>query len=467
VRDGVLAEIMSGRHIRLHHDPGTDTAPLELAEMRSIFAQPITIAGAVIGGLYLCDRAGGEPFNDADEEIAGVVATVAAAIVRRTRLRQAAEQRLQWLTESAALTRALLSGEHDNLLRLVVERVRDSAQCDLVAVLAEQADGRSHEVIQAAGPRAAALAGRVVSAGVGAAARGVPDPAPRLVSELSSGGRQTELGDLVGAESAILAPLTGGGVEHGLLAMYRRAERPAFTEAEAAAATMFAAQMSLALELAEQRAIRERGALLDERGRIARDLHDHVIQRLFAIGLTMQSAAAQVGTQASAGLIECVEGIDEAITQIRSTIYRLTGPLVSAENSIRTRAARLVEDMTPVLGFRPDLEIQGPVDFGVEADLTDDCIAVLREALTNAAKHAHASRVTVSISVNSTELTLEVTDDGRGIGAVARRSGLANLRTRAERRSGRLIVASGPARGTRLTWTVPLGNGSSPIRSAG
>jgi signal transduction histidine kinase len=252
-----------------------------------------------------------------------------------------------------------------------------------------------------------------------------------------------------------------------MLAMFRRPERPAFTVADADVAVMFVAQMTLALELADTRAKRERGALLDERGRIARDLHDHVIQRLFAIGLTTQSVTAQVDQRAADRLQDCVAGIDEAITQIRSTIYRLTGPLVSAENSIRTRAARLVEDMAPVLGFRAELDVRGPIDFGVEDDLTDDCVAVLREALTNAAKHAQANRVSVTITVSAAELCLEVTDDGRGIGGVSRRSGLANLRTRAERRRGRLIVASGAPRGTRLTWTVPIGTASRSVRSVG
>jgi signal transduction histidine kinase len=196
-------------------------------------------------------------------------------------------------------------------------------------------------------------------------------------------------------------------------------------------------------------------------------LHDHVIQRLFAIGLTLQSAATQAELRSTNRLQDSVAGIDETISQIRATIYRLTGPLTSAENSIRTRAARLVEDMTVVLGFRAELDVRGPVDFGVEDDVTDDCIAVLREALTNVGKHASASRVDVAISASTSELTLEVTDDGCGIGAVSRRSGLANLRTRAERRHGRLIVASGTSRGTRLTWSVPIGAGSGRVRSVG
>jgi signal transduction histidine kinase len=467
VREGALAPVLDGQRVSAGLRDAAAGPALALLQAGRMLGVPIVIDGDTRGGLYVFDRQDDAPFDAEDEELAGLLADVAASVIRRKRLRQAAEQRHRWLTESAALTREMLAGAEVDPLRLVVTRVRDIADADLVAVLAERPDQHSYEMIEAAGPHAAALQGKAVSAGTTLAASIIADGMPRLVSELSSAGRATDLAELIGAESAILVPLSGAGVERGLLTMYRRPERPRFTAAEADAATLFAAQISLALELAEARARRERSALLDERSRIARDLHDHVIQRLFAIGLTLNGVSPQTDGAAAARLHDCIEGIDAAIGQIRSTIYRLAGPLVSAENSIRARAARLVEDMTPVLGFLAELDVRGPLDFGVEDDLTDDCIAVLREALTNAAKHAQASRVTVTITVNPHELTLEVTDDGCGIGAVSRRSGLANLRTRAERRRGRLIVASGPTRGTRLTWTVPLGNGTSPVRSAG
>lgn len=462
VRDGPLAPVVEdGRIVTL----AGEQRELELAQLTCVLGVPIERDGGTVGGLYLCDPLDARAFDDSDEQRALLLARVAASVIGRARLSHAAEQRQRWLSESAALTRALLAGEDLNPLRLVVERVRDMADADLVAVLAERGE-RVYEVIEAAGLHAAAVIGRTVSAGAAPRASQVrAEVAPRVVSDMSATDRLAELADIVGAESAILAPFAGGGVERGLFTMYRRPERAAFTAAEIDAATMFAAQLSLALELADSRAKRERGALLDERGRIARDLHDHVIQRLFAIGLTTQSISAQVDARVAGRLQDCVEGIDETIAQIRSTIYRLTGPLVSAENSVRARAARLVEDMAPVLGFRAELDVRGPVDFGVEDDLTDDCIAVLREALTNAAKHAQASRVTVTITASAVELCLEVTDDGRGIGAVTRRSGLTNLRTRAERRHGRLIVASGAPRGTRLTWTVPIGSASRSVRS--
>lgn len=471
VREGPLAPVVAAAQIvrvsAAGQGRGTGFATAAVGEVLGV---PVHVEDVTLGGLYACDRLDDAAFSDADTELAVLLADVTATVIRRSRLTQAADQRQRWMAESAELTRALLSGEHANPLQLVVERVRDIADSDLVAVVAERPDRRSYEVIEAAGPYASTLQGRVVTADAELASRVIAEGAPRVVSDLSSSSSHSDradLAELVGAESAILAPLAGGGVEHGVLAMYRRPERPPFTESEVAAATLFTAQLTLALELADNRAKRERSALLDERGRIARDLHDHVIQRLFAIGLTLQSAATQADLRAANRLQDSITGIDETISQIRATIYRLTGPLISAENSIRTRAAHLVEDMTAVLGFRAELDVRGPVDFGVEDDVTDDCIAVLREALTNVAKHAAATRVDVAISVNASELALEVCDDGRGIGAVSRRSGLANLRARAERRHGRLIVASGASRGTRLTWTVPIGAAPGRVRSVG
>ena len=120
------------------------------------------------------------------------------------------------------------------------------------------------------------------------------------------------------------------------------------------------------------------------------------------------------------------------------------------------QAERLVAELTPVLGFAPELQLRGPVDFGLDEDVTDDCVAVLREALSNVARHARATRATIVIAVTDETLTLEVLDDGGGIRDVARRSGLANLRTRAERRGGTLTLTSAPGAGTHLVWAIPL-----------
>jgi len=196
-------------------------------------------------------------------------------------------------------------------------------------------------------------------------------------------------------------------------------------------------------------------ALLEERARIARDLHDHVIQRLFAIGLSIQRTANELPDPASRRLRAAIDDIDETIAQIRTTIYRLNAPIPVAETSLRARIDQLVDDLEPVLGVRPDLEINDAVDLGVSGELADDCVAVLREALSNVARHAAATAVAVRVCVTPDELRIEVTDDGRGIGGATRRSGLANLRDRARCRDGELTVTTRDPSGTRLCWTVP------------
>jgi signal transduction histidine kinase len=287
----------------------------------------------------------------------------------------------------------------------------------------------------------------------------IAEGVPRVLTRLSARPRRAELAEIVGAESAILVPLTGPGIEQGMLAVVRRPTKPSFSTAEIEATTMFAAQMTLALQFAENRARRERVALLDERDRIARDLHDHVIQRLFAIGLTMQNVGAQSSDADAKRLLAAVDDLDETIAQIRSTIYRLTTPILSADSSIKLRVGRLIDELEEVLGTRPELDVRGAVDLSVPDELTDDSVAVVREALTNVARHADATWASVRITADPEQLQIEILDNGRGIGTASRRSGLANLRARAERRAGRLTISDRAPSGTHLTWAVPLASG--------
>ncbi|MDT4901344.1 MAG: hypothetical protein QOJ78_2274, partial [Pseudonocardiales bacterium] len=278
---------------------------------------------------------------------------------------------------------------------------------------------------------------------------------PMNIEHLDELALPAEVRDTVDIDPVILVPLTGTAPGHGVLCIGRRTGRRAFTAAETGMATMFAGQVALALELAASLARRDQLALVEERDRIARDLHDHVIQRLFAIGLTMENAATKLTGTPADRVRASVDEIDETIKQIRTTIYQLTGPIVSPHTSLRTQAIRLFDDLEVALDFRPDLAVDGPVDFGVNEDVVDDCLAVLREALTNVARHAHATRAEVVITVNTTLVQLDVRDNGCGIGAASRRSGLANLRARAERRHGSLTVQANGAHGTWLRWSIP------------
>ena len=223
-------------------------------------------------------------------------------------------------------------------------------------------------------------------------------------------------------------------------------------------AAHFAGQASVAMELASARAVQQRMELLDERGRIARDLHDHVIQQLFGTGLELQSVAGSLGSMpqkvAADRIIASVENLDASISQIRTIIFALSAHTDEARNTVRHWIIDLAKELTPGLGSAPRLTFAGPVDLIVTDEMATDVVAVTREALMNVIKHAGAEHTSVSLTALDGSVALEIVDDGSGFDGSPRRSGVANLETRATERGGTLVVDS-DATGTRLLWTVP------------
>ncbi|MDW6064841.1 sensor histidine kinase [Streptomyces sp. FXJ1.4098] len=223
----------------------------------------------------------------------------------------------------------------------------------------------------------------------------------------------------------------------------------------------FAAQAALALELARHRAESERLALRHDRDRIARDLHDLAIQRLFATGLTLQSAGRLIKHPEAAERVgRAVDDLDETIKIIRSTIFalRVVGDGDAEATGLRWRLVKAVRSASDVLGFTPSLVVDGPVDTDVPDEVADQVLAVLAEALSNTARHAQARRVDVRLNVGA-EVALTVTDDGVGMGGSAPSGGLVNMRSRAQLHDGTLHIEAPEAGGTRLVWRVPLASG--------
>ena len=228
---------------------------------------------------------------------------------------------------------------------------------------------------------------------------------------------------------------------------------------------------SVAIELAAARAEQQRCAVDEERDRIAADLHDHVIQRLFATGLALQSIAATLppdtlphaiggsgsGATAAARITATIHDLDDTIGQIRSTIFALHHLAQPADSGLRGQILDVIVEVTPALGFTPALRVDGPVDAPTPAGVGEDLVAVLREALSNIARHAHAHSSDIEIRVGSGRLTLDIHDDGAGVDpANQRRSGLGNLRHRAEHHGGTFSITPRRPGGTTLCWTVPL-----------
>jgi signal transduction histidine kinase len=213
----------------------------------------------------------------------------------------------------------------------------------------------------------------------------------------------------------------------------------------------------VALELDRSRANRQAMALLREHDRIAADLHDHVIQELFATGMGLQGMLAAIDRPELRGrLVGYVDALDATIRRIRATIFQLQHDQAVSE-PLKERLLKVVEEEDTALGTAIDVSFSGPVDDDVPAHLAEDVVAVVREALSNAARHAHADNVRMSVAVTGDRVKVQIEDDGIGLDNSTRSSGLTNLRQRAERHHGTFDIASSPEGGTTMRWTAPFG----------
>ncbi|MEV5607660.1 GAF domain-containing protein [Streptomyces sp. NPDC052225] len=463
---GLLGELIRHpeplRLPELADHPASSGFPPHHPPMHSFVGVPIRVREAVFGNLYLTQKRGDGDFDDEDVAVLQTLGAAAGVAIENARLYEEVQLRERWLRLSAEFTGSLLSGtEETQVLRMMVERAREIATADLgvVALVVPGRDelhesmalGRSadahHDVTL---PRAGTFAGTALAAGEPITSDDIRKD-PRITYQPS---RWDGLGP------AVAVPIGTSDGMRGVLMLARRAEHTPFSAAELTPLVGFAGQAALALELADRRRDAEQMSLLEDRDRIARDLHDLAIQRLFATGMTLQSAQRFVQhPEASERLMRAVDDLDTTIKIIRSTIFGLRereAPKAGA--GLRVRTVRAVEEAARVLGFTPALRMEGLIDVDVPGAVADDVLAVLVEALTNVARHAAASAVEVTLAVRGREVTLTVEDDGVGIPNVeeVHRSGLANLAARATRRGGTLTTTARDDSGTRLEWRVPL-----------
>ena len=225
----------------------------------------------------------------------------------------------------------------------------------------------------------------------------------------------------------------------------------------------FAAQAGVALELAASRAEAERLSLYKDRDRIARDLHDQVIQRLYATGMSLEGTMPLVTRpEVASRITNAVDAMDETIREIRATIFALQARDTAGEPDLRSDVVDLVEEMTPMLGFAPSLRLGAGLGGPIKPQVAEQALVTLREALSNAARHAAATKVDVTVDVGpEVMLTVVVADNGTGIPNGGRRSGLNNLARRAEELGGTFRIApvdpNAASPGTKLEWCVPAG----------
>jgi len=455
VGHGLLGALIDDpRPIRLSHisdDPRSSGFPAHHPPMDTFLGVPIRVRDKVFGNLYLSNRSTGE-FTADDEQLVKSLAGTAGFAIENARLYAETRRRQAWAAASAEITAAMLSADGDDPLATLLERLLVLAEADLVALTGRVSPGDEIEVTVAHGAAADTLVGRRFPAAQTMAGRVFDGGQPLLVTEGSAFRVEAPAAPDRGPVMAL--PLTAGGLVQAVLVITRERGRQSFDAADLEMAADFADQASVALELIKSRTAQQLVLVQEDRARIARDLHDHVIQQLFGTGLQLQSVAGSVDEPTGRKIIESVSNIDGAIAQIRTAIFALAMPRTGESVTIRHRLIDLLTEMTLLLGRAPTIEFSGPVDLIVTGSLADDVLAVAREALTNTARHAGAETSSMRLSTDGTEIVLTVEDDGHGIGESTRRSGLANLETRAQARGGGSTVDSG-ATGTRLTWRVP------------
>lgn len=441
------------RLTRLGDDLRSVGFPEHHPPMSSFLGVPIRLRDEVFGNLYLCDRRDEEPFNADDEEFAKALATSAGVAIENARLYQASRHRQRWAEGSAQLVGELIDPGADSL-QVVADRVRELADADLVTVLLP-VDG-TLVARRTSGDEADRLLDQKVVTDDSLASEAIRSGRPQLIDDIADPPLTTDpSAKPYGAEMAV--PMLASNGPHGVLLVARYRGRPRFTETDIDVAASFAAHATMALELTQAHRDREQMLLLRDRERIARDLHDHVIQRLFATGLTLQALASGVGSEeARAGLAAQIDEIDQIGRQVRNTIFELQPP--ATPTNLRTDVLRAVRAAAKLFVTPPQVRFSGPVDTLVPVALHEDIVAVVREGLSNTARHANAGRVEVLVHAQADAVRIEVRDDGVGIEAsgVLVRSGLQNLQARATHLGGTMDVVRGEPAGTVLSWTAPL-----------
>ena len=425
--------------------------------MRGFLGVPVRIRDTVFGNLYLTEKKNGEEFTSEDEQVAVALAAAAGVVIENARLYDQAAGRQRWLEAAAEITTALLGDVgRDEVLQLVADRAREvsAAQLSTVALRDEETGSLVVEVVS--GQVDTSCVGTALPTDRGVAAAVMASGEEVVVAEPGPAADREPPLDRDDLSRIMAIPLCADGGLTGVLTLaWAESARHPEPFIDTRLPASFAEQAALALQVAGARQDRALLAVYEDRDRIGRDLHDLVIQRLFAIGLTLENASRMaVRPEVETRISAAVDDIDLTIREIRRTIFELgsgRGVLVD----LRAEVGALIEEQAVLLGFRPTWTTDGPIDSAIPDAARPHLLAVLREALSNAARHAMASRVDVRLAVGD-EVVLTVVDDGVGLPDDVTPSGLRNIAARAEQLGGTCSVVAGETGGTTVRWIVPL-----------
>ncbi len=432
--------------------------------MQGFLGVPVRVRDEVFGNLYLTNKRGGGEFTEDDEAVLVALGAAAGVAVENARLYDAARRQQRWIQASAEVTTRLLSGsEPGEVLADITRQALQLSGADLAVLARPDQEERRLIITHAEGDGAAAALGLVLPVGQSLSGRVLATGEPMTSADFAADERASKAARDAMSQigPAMVFPLGAPGNVRGVLTIGRRHGAAPFPQAQADVVASFAAQAAVALELAASRENAERLNLYEDRDRIARDLHDLVIQRLYATGMSLEGTLPMVTRPAVTSRISnAVDAMDETIKDIRATIFQLQARGDADQPDLRGDILALVEEMTSMLGFAPSLRLGAGLGAEVSGEVAEQALAALREALSNAARHSGASQVDVAVDADPDgTLTVKVTDDGTGLPSGGRRSGLSNLARRAEKLGGELQLGPadpGAARpGTRLEWRVP------------
>jgi signal transduction histidine kinase len=445
--------------------PASSGFPEGHPPMRSFLGVPVRVRDEVFGNLYLTGKRGGGSFTEDDESVLVALGAAAGVAVENARLYDAAQRQQRWIQASAEVTTRLLSGvPPGEVLADVTRQARELSGADLAVLAVPDDEGRHLTIAYADGDGADAARGLILPAGQSLSGRVLATGEPVTSADFAADERASTAarGAMSQLGPAIVFPLGPAGNVRGVLTVGRRHDGAPFPPAHAEVVASFAAQAGIALELAARRADAERLSLFEDRDRIARDLHDLVIQRLYATGMSLEGTVPMVTRPEVASRISsAVDAMDETIKDIRATIFALQArDQRHTTADLRAQILDLVDEMTPALGFAPSLRLGAGLAAQASGEVAEQAITTLREALSNAARHSGATQVDVTVDVDHGGiLTVRVADNGTGIPPGGRRSGLRNLADRAAKLGGELrLEAAGPGSGTPgtvLEWRVP------------
>jgi signal transduction histidine kinase len=448
------------RLTNLGHHPGSSGFPAHHPPMGSFLGVPIRVGDQVFGNLYLTECARGE-FSADDEQLVTALANTAGVAINNARLHAQTVQQGRWLAASTEMTQQLFAGGSRDPVELVLRHATGGADAEFAAAVIPLDERRARvETVLRNGERAddaevalgSTFAGHVIRTGK-----------PALLASYDSAfpdrPRSEHFREGIGSVAGV--PLAAAdGTVWGALVVGRHPDAAVFVDHDLTLLAGFASQAGIAVALDRARADREAVLLMADHERIAADLHEHVIQELFTTGMGLQGLVArQARPEDRERILGHVDAIDATIRRIRSTIFEVTQGAVPGP-TLAHRLQDVLDEEQVALGVAARIELTGRLDLDVSPGLAVDVVAVVREALSDVARHAGASSAEVVVDLTDGVLSVAVTDDGVGTAGAGRSAGLEGMRRRAESRGGELELSVPPGGGTRLLWTARLDSSS-------